>query len=126
MQDGGDGGVEVRLAEGADEAEDDPRGVEFCRFIVRATAPEEFGGEGEQSVDTCVRPRADGVAGRVLPGLEGVGVGEVVGGFPVVEDFVAVLDGVVESCERVAGEEEGEDDAGGKAGRGSGLGSGRL
>ena len=42
---------------------------------------------------SSVGPASDGVVRRVLPGLETVAMVEVVAWFPVIEDFVAVLDG---------------------------------
>ena len=70
-----------------------------------------------------VGPGAEGEGGGVFPGLEAVGVEEVVGGFPVVEGFVAVLERVVEGGEGVAGEEEEEgEDKGGWGGRHGGGG----
>jgi len=39
-----------------------------------------------------VQPAPDGVVGRVLPRLETVAMAEVMGGFPIVESLVTVLD----------------------------------
>ena len=40
-----------------------------------------------------VGPTSDCEDGRVLPGLKAVAMVQVVGGFPVIEDLIAVLDG---------------------------------
>lgn len=57
-----------------------------------------------------VSPRADGILRGVLPGLEGVAMIQVVRWFPVVEDFVTVLDGAIDGCNNMAGEEDIERD----------------
>jgi len=65
-------------------------------------------------VEACVGPGSDGKVGGVFPGLESVAVGEVVGGFPVVEHFIAVLDWGVEGREEMAGEEDVKGRGGGE------------
>lgn len=47
-------------------------------------------------MEANVEPAADGVVGRVLPSLAAVAMDEVMGRFPVVVGFVAVLDGGVD------------------------------
>ena len=59
-------------------------------------------------MQTDVRPAPDRVDGGVLPGLETVGVREVVRRLPVVEGLVAVFDGGGEGGEGVEEEEDPE------------------
>ena len=63
---------------------------------------------GADGVDGDVEPAADGVVGRVLPGLQAVAMAEVVGGLPVVEGLVAVLDRGEEGGDGVGGQEDVE------------------
>jgi hypothetical protein len=60
------------------------------------------------SVDGDVQPAADGIVRRVLPGLQAVAMTKVVGGLPVVEGLVAVLDGGEERGDDVGGQEDVE------------------
>ena len=57
--------------------------------------------------DVC--PAPDAVLRSIFPGLKSVAVGEVVGWFPVVVGFVAVVNGRVDGGWEV-GEEEHEED----------------
>lgn len=59
-----------------------------------------------------VGPRADCVRRGVLPGLEAIFVVEVVGRFPVVEYFIAVLNGAEDGSQDVEGEEDVEGEYG--------------
>ncbi len=45
-----------------------------------------------------IKPAPDSVVGRVFPGLEAKAMIEVVRWFPVIEDFVAILNGSVCRC----------------------------
>jgi hypothetical protein len=49
-------------------------------------------------VQACIRPASDRIDWGVLPCLQAIAMIEVVGGLPVVEDFVAVLDRGIEGC----------------------------
>lgn len=80
----GDGGVETRFGAGAEEREEDAQAVELVGL---GQGGEEEGERARrEGVEGDVGPAADGVLGGVLPGLEAVAVGEVVGGLPEVED----------------------------------------
>lgn len=80
----GDGGVETRFGAGAEEREEDAQAVELVGLGQGGS--EEGEGARREGVEGDVGPAADGVLGGVLPGLEAVAVGEVVGGLPEVED----------------------------------------
>ena len=49
-------------------------------------------------MNASISPAANSVDGRVLPSLQPVAMVEVMRGFPVVEDLVAVLDWREECC----------------------------
>lgn len=51
-----------------------------------------------------VKPVPDAVLGRPFPSLQAVGVGQVVRRLPKVEGLIAVLDGVVQSRNKVEGQ----------------------
>ncbi len=63
---------------------------------------------GADGVNGNVQPAADGIVGRVLPGLQAIAMAEVVGGLPVVERLIAVLDGREEGGDGVGGQEDVE------------------
>ena len=50
---------------------------------------EKLNGEG---MERDVEPGTDGIKGRELPSLQAVGMIEIVGRLPEVEDFITVLD----------------------------------
>lgn len=53
-----------------------------------------------------VKPAANGIIGRILPGLEAIAMGEVMGRLPVVEGLVAVLDWGKQSSNHAGSEKE--------------------
>jgi len=59
-------------------------------------------------MEANVQPAADGKVGRVFPCLEAVAMAQVVGGLPVVERLVAVLDRGKHGGDQAGGEEEVE------------------
>lgn len=109
VEERGEGSKQTGLTESTNQGEGGAEEVEF----------EDLGGGGEdgedssqrgddEGVDARVGPGSDGKVGGIFPGLQGVAVAEVMGGFPVVEDLVAVGDGAVDGGEEVTGEEEVE------------------
>lgn len=58
------------------------------------------------SVKRNVKPAANGIIGRILPGLEAIAMGEVMGRLPVVEGLVAVLDWGKQSSNHAGSEKE--------------------
>lgn len=100
-----DGAPHEGLAEGAGGGQEVAEEVELGDLgRVRQQAAE----VGADGVDGDVQPAADGIVGRVLPGLQAVAMAEVVGGLPVVEGLVAVLDGREEGGDGVGGQEDVE------------------
>jgi hypothetical protein len=55
-----------------------------------------------------ISPAANGVFGRVLPRLESIAMVEIVGGLPVVEDLITVLDWGEDSSRKIGSCEETE------------------
>lgn len=66
----------------------------------------------ESACDRCMEagigPTANGVNRRILPCLESVVMVQIVCWLPEVEDFIAVLDWTVESCDDMAGKKDVE------------------
>lgn len=67
--------------------------------IAHAAAKPYLGGLGQYSAHVAhegvkrnVKPAANGIIRGILPGLEAIAMGEVMGWLPVVERLVAVLD----------------------------------
>jgi len=80
---------EPDLAEGADKGEDIADKVELGNLgRMRKQAPK----VADDGVEEDIGPATDGKFGRVLPSLEAIAVGDVVGRLPVVEGLVTVLD----------------------------------
>lgn len=79
-----------RLAERADSGENIAYKVELA-YLGRLRQDTSEAGNGGMQAD--IQPAADGIVGRVLPGLTSVAMGEVVCGLPVVVGLVAVLNG---------------------------------
>ena len=103
-----DGAPHEGLAEGADKGEQVAQEVELGHLGRVRKQAADVGAEG---VEGHVQPAADGVVGRVLPRLQAVAMAEVVGGLPVVEGLVAVLDRGEEGGGEVGAQEnvEGRD-----------------
>lgn len=55
-----------------------------------------------------VKPAANGIIWGILPGLEAIAMGEIMGWLPVVERLVAVLDWREQSSDQACSKEEVE------------------
>ena len=108
-----DGAPHESLAEGADAGQEVAEEVELGHLGRVRQQTTDVGAEG---VDGDVQPAADGIVGGVLPGLQAVTMAEIVGGLPVVEGLVTVLDGGEEGGDDVGAQEnvEGRDGFNGK------------
>ena len=60
----------------------------------------------DEGVDTGVSPGPDGIDRRVLPGLKAIAMSQVMDGLPVVEDFIAVLDRMINRTNHVCSEKK--------------------
>lgn len=90
------------LAESTDEGHDVSDEVELGQLGGLGKKPSNVSHDG---VNGNVQPAPDGVVGRILPGLQSIAMGEVMGRFPVIEGLVAVLDGGEEGRDQVGGQE---------------------
>lgn len=55
-----------------------------------------------------VKPAANGIIWGILPGLEAIAMGEIMGWLPVVERLIAVLDGREQGRDQACSKEEVE------------------
>jgi len=100
-----DGAPHEGLGEGADAGQEVAEEVELGHLGRMRQQTADVGAEG---VDGDVQPAADGIVRGVLPGLQAVAMADIVGGLPVVEGFVTVLDGGEESGDDVGAQEDVE------------------
>lgn len=89
----GDLGEEASLTKRTNESKDEPYEIELQ---ILGLLNDHAAAKDNDGVDSCIGPRSDGIYWRVLPCLEAMAIGEVMCWFPVVEDFVAVLDWMVQ------------------------------
>ena len=81
--------VENGLAQGAGEGQDVADEIKLSDL---GALGQQTANTAQHGVDANIEPAPDGIFGIVLPSLEAVAMGEVVGRFVVVEVLVAVLD----------------------------------
>lgn len=115
VQSKADHAEEPDLAEGTDEGEDIADKVELGNLGRMGKQPPEVADHG---VEEDIGPAADGELGRVLPSLEAISVGDVVGRLPVVEGLITILDGC-EECREKACRKEGVEGVDGLNGKGT-------